>query len=573
MSTASNTLRLILIGEDKSASKTVRGVGSETDKSTKKMQTFHKVGTAAGVALAGGLALAGAAAVNMTKKAADDAQAASRLAQTIHRTTGATKEQQAAVEDWITTQGKALGVTDDELRPALSKLVVATHSVSKAQRLASLSMDVSAGTGKSLESVSFALAKAQNGNVTGLSRLGIATKDADGKTKSLHAITKDLAATYAGAAAKNADTAAGKQKILATQYGELQEQIGAQLLPVMSRLLTIGLQVVGWISDNTRTAGILIGVIGSLVAVTWAVSAATKAWAAITKLYTAGQWLLNAALTANPIGLVIVAIAALVAGIVIAYKKSETFRAIVNGAFRAVKNVAQDVASFFTKNVPAAFHKIVAAAGSVIGWIKGHWPLILAILSGPFGLAVLAVVKNFGRIKEAASNVVGFVKNRFSDVVGFIRGIPGKIADMAGAFLNAGKSLGSHVISGIMSGLRAIGGFAGDLAGAIKSAVNSALHLPFTIHGPGPLPDFSIPAFAKGTNFAPGGLALVGERGPELINLPRGSQVYPNGRGPGGGDVHVTINGALDPIAVGKQVQTVLLRLKRTQGGAALGIS
>lgn len=55
---------------------------------------------------------------------------------------------------------------------------------------------------------------------------------------------------------------------------------------------------------------------------------ASKAWAA-------AQWLLNAAMTANPISLVIVALAALVAGIVIAYKQSTTFRDIVNGAAHA----------------------------------------------------------------------------------------------------------------------------------------------------------------------------------------------------------------------------------------------
>jgi hypothetical protein len=50
-----------------------------------------------------------------------------------------------------------------------------------------------------------------------------------------------------------------------------------------------------------------------------------------------------------------------------------------------------------------------------------------------------------------------------------------------------------------------------------------------------------VPAFAGGTSFAPGGLALVGERGPELVNLPRGSQVYPTGTGPGGGSMQVQV--------------------------------
>jgi hypothetical protein len=552
-----------LIGEDKSASRTIKGVGSETDKSSKKMQSFHKVGTAAGVALAGGLLLAGKAAVDMTKKAADDQQAASKLADTIHKTTGASKDQTDAVEDWITAQGKATGITDDELRPALSKLVVATHSVAKAQRLAKLAQDVSIGTGKDLGSVSTALAKAQNGNISGLSRLGIATKDADGKTKSLHAITKDLAATFGGAAAKNAETAAGKQKIMTTQMGELQEQIGAGLLPVMSKLVDVGLKVVDWISNNTRLAGIMVGVVGGLVGLVWAVSAAIKVWAAVTKLMAAYQTILNAELTLNPIGLVVIAIAALVFALIIAYKKSETFRNIVNGALHGVLNVAQAVAGFFTNKVPAAFHKVVSAAGNVLGWVKGNWPKILAVLTGPFGLAVLAIARNWDRIKAGASNAVGFLKAKFGDFLDFIRSIPGRIADMAGRFADAGKSLGSHIISGLFAGLKAIGGFAGDLAGAIKGAVNSALHLPFTIHGPGPLPDFTIPAFAKGGIVTGPTIGLIGEAGPEaVIPLGRG------GHGLGSTiNVNVNVSPTADKRAIGKEIVAAINAYQRIDLG------
>jgi len=586
----------VLLGQDKSASKTLRGVGGETDKTSKKMQTFHKVGSAAGVALAGGLLLAGKAAVDMTKKAAEDESAASKLANTIHKTTGATKTQTDAVEDWITAQGKATGVTDDELRPALSKLVSATHNVSKAQHLALLAQDVAVGRGKSLTSVSEALAKAQNGNVSGLARLGVATKDADGKTKSLHAITRDLANTYGGAAAKNAQTAAGKQKILTTQMGELQEQIGAKLLPVMLKLTDAGLKVVDWISHNTTTVGVLIGVLGGLAAVTWGVSAAISAWTAITKLatgiqivWTNVQWALNAALAANPIGLVVIAIAALVVGLIVAYKKSETFRDIVNGAFHAIQKVV----------------------GAVVGFIKSHWKLLFVILTGPVGLAVLFIIKHWGKVKSGASAVVGFIKNvfkavfnilaapfrlaasvisnvwgkvrsgvssavsfvksKFGDVVEFVKGIPGKIGDLAGKFLSAGKNIGGKVIDGLFDGLKAVGGAVGDLASSIKGAINSALHLPFTIKGPGPLPDFTIPAFAKGGIVNGPTLALLGDNpgGREAVVPLSG----PNARGLGNTTVHITVNVPLgaDKGAAGKEIVTALKAYERVAGVRVLG--
>src|SRR3546814_18759321 len=89
-----------------------------------------------------------------------------------------------------------------------------------------------------------------------------------------------------------------------------------------------------------------------------AVRIATWAWAA-------AQWLLNAAMAANPVGLVILAIAALVAIVIVAYQKSETFRKIVGKAFEWVQK----------------------AAASAWEWIKGNWPLLLAIITGPIGLA------------------------------------------------------------------------------------------------------------------------------------------------------------------------------------------
>lgn len=111
-----------------------------------------------------------------------------------------------------------------------------------------------------------------------------------------------------------------------------------------------------------------------------AVAVATGAW-------TAAQWLLNAALNANPIGLVILAIAGLAAGLVLAWNKSETFRNIVTGAFDAVKR----------------------AASAVWDWIKTNWPLLLAILTGPFAPLVLFVTQNWDTIKGVFSGFISWI--------------------------------------------------------------------------------------------------------------------------------------------------------------------
>jgi phage-related tail protein len=86
-----------------------------------------------------------------------------------------------------------------------------------------------------------------------------------------------------------------------------------------------------------------------------------------------------------------------------------------------------------------------------------------------------------------------------------------------------------------------------------------------------------VPAFAKGTMSAPGGLAWVGEQGPELVNLPRGSQVIPAGRSArmaagGGGGVTVVVHasGLVDPSSMARAIEAELAKLRRTRGGSEL---
>src|SRR5690606_14855357 len=100
---------------------------------------------------------------------------------------------------------------------------------------------------------------------------------------------------------------------------------------------------------QAHAAALAVSAAGGLAAwlkSTTLISAATKAWAAV-------QWVLNAALTANPSGLIVAGLVALGVGLVVAYKKSETFRKVVNNAYAGVKVAASAVVNFFTKQVPA----------------------------------------------------------------------------------------------------------------------------------------------------------------------------------------------------------------------------
>jgi len=230
---ASRRVTIEFLGDDKSASRTARNIDTTT---SKLGDTFKKVGKFAAVGLAAGVAVAGKFMYDAAKAAAEDEASQAKLAETLKSSAGATDAQVASVEKWISAQGRSLGVTDDELRPALQRLTEATGDVGEAQKLASLAMDVSAGTGKSLKSVSEALMKAQNGQVSGLSRLGIETKKANGETLTFDQAVRKMSDTFKGQAAVQANTLSGRMGRLKLMFDEAQESIGAKLLPVLTDL-------------------------------------------------------------------------------------------------------------------------------------------------------------------------------------------------------------------------------------------------------------------------------------------------------------------------------------------------
>lgn len=140
---------------------------------------------------------------------------------------------------------------------------------------------------------------------------------------------------------------------------------------------------------------------------TIAKSVAERASAAASKAMAAGQWLVNAAMSANPIGLVIIAIVALVAAFVLAWKKSETFRKIVIGVWEGIKRAVAAVWGGIKRAVSAGVN-------FVVDFVKKYWPVLLTILLGPLGLAISLIIKNWDKIKAAFSAAWDWVKRVFS---------------------------------------------------------------------------------------------------------------------------------------------------------------
>jgi len=189
----------------------------------------------AGPAALAGAAVAGIAIVgwDLAQAAAEDEAAVSQLDQQLRQAAGASDEAVAGAENFIDVLSKSAVIADDELRPALAKLATATGDTAKAQDLLTLATDISAGTGKDLSTVTDALSKAQLGSTGALSKMGIATKDADGNALSLEDTLSKARETFKGAGEAAANTSAGGLKKAQIGFDELKESIGAKLLPVM----------------------------------------------------------------------------------------------------------------------------------------------------------------------------------------------------------------------------------------------------------------------------------------------------------------------------------------------------
>jgi hypothetical protein len=280
----------------------------------KAKYALGKANKYAAVALGGLVAGLGDA----VKGAMEDEQAQAMLARQLQKTTAATDAQIAGVEAFITAAGKQKGVTDDDLRPSMAGLVRATMDIEEAQKAATLAMDVAAAKGMSLETVTKAMEKAYGGNMTALAKLSPELRQMIKDGASMEEVMAEMAVTFGGAATDSANTAAGSMKRLGVALGEAKEGVGAALLPILEKALPVLQSFATWAQENPTLI--------TAVAAAFGVMAASIV-------------LVNAAMALNPAVLITAGIVALGVALVMAYKKFDTFRAVVNAV---INNVARN---------------------------------------------------------------------------------------------------------------------------------------------------------------------------------------------------------------------------------------
>lgn len=352
---------------------------------------------------------------------------------------------------------------DDATASAQATLAQFKLSGSQIAELTPLLQDYAAKTGKDLPTAAGVLGKALMGNGKGLKNLGIDFKDAGSVSKNYEQIMTGLRSKVGGFAEKEGKTAAGQAEILKNQFGELQEKVGGMLVPALLKLVEPLKSVLDFMDRNAKTIMIVGGVLGTLVGIVWAVNAAVKAWTAV-------QVVLNLVMSANPIGIIVVAIGVLIGVIVYLATKTKFFQTVWSYVWS------------FLKRVGAWF------AGPFAGFFVRTWNAIVA----------------------GVKNVWHWIQDRFNKTIAFIAGVKHKIDTIA-------RGLWTGLVNSFKGAINILIGAWNALDFGIH------VHLPDWIPGIGGkgfdvadvIPD--IPYLAKGGIVTRPTLAVIGEAGPEAV--------------------------------------------------------
>lgn len=196
-----------------------------------------------GLAAAAGVGVLAAGIGTAAKAAAEDQKSFALMENAIRNVTGATHEQIKAVDQQIAKMALATGVADDKLRPAYAALVRGTRDVELANRDLSLVLDISTALQMDATTVADALAKGYEGNTKALKSLSPEMAAVIKEGASMSEIMDILSANFSGAASAAADTFEGRMARLQVAFGEIVEQIGYAVLPILER-------IAGFIADK-----------------------------------------------------------------------------------------------------------------------------------------------------------------------------------------------------------------------------------------------------------------------------------------------------------------------------------
>jgi hypothetical protein len=359
-------------------------------------------------AVPAGLAIAalGAVAFDAVKAFAEDEAAAEKLGLTLQNVTYATDDQIASVEKFITKTSKAAAVADDELRPALDKLVRGTGNVAKAQNLLTLALDISAGTGKDLGAVSDALSKAYNGNFTALKKLDPALASLIEEGADADDVFGRLAGTFNNQASTAANTTSGQMKNLSIQMGEFKESIGAAVAPLIQKMLPALLQFSTFAQENTKLIVILGAVIGTFALAIIGINAGLAIYNTIQAVTLALNTALTASFSALWVATGAVVILAIIAALVALQVKFDIFGKAIDGlkaGFMAWWGVVQ----FVFGAVKTGFAELADLGKAIFDGIGGAFKGVINAVISAMEKGLNFAIKGLNTILDGIDKAAG----------------------------------------------------------------------------------------------------------------------------------------------------------------------
>lgn len=541
------------------ASKEVDQLGNSTGKLEQRAARASKVakGVAVGIGLIGAASFKAASDQQQAFGAVDSVfgkQAAKvkKLAGTAAESVGLAKSEYADLAAVLGSQLGNMGVAQD-------KLVGSTDALVKKGG------DLAATFGGTTADAVSALSALLRGEADPIERYGVSIKDADikarlaakgqdkltgaaaksARTQAILELLNKQTAKATGQRAREANSAASRQQVAMAKIKNAGATLGAVLLPVFASVAAIVAKVAGFVEDNSRAFTILIGIMAALAAATIATNGAIAAYTTVSRIARAAvivfrnaQLALNLAMMLNPVGLIIAAIVILVGLFVLAYKKSDRFRAIVNAVGRAGK---------------AALGWIVDKARELVGWIRDRLVAAWTWLSTKAGNVGRAVSTVFGNVVNAARDARDWLRDKLTAGFDAVKTKAQNIGDKLAAPFRAVKDVIDKIIELIkkiklpklpsIPGLGRVGGIFSFAAGGGPS-------------GGGTAP-------APGTGGPPGVMArgLVGAR-----SLVGGGSSSRSTSGAAG--VQIIIQGAIDPDATARQIEKILRRRGMRVGSA-----
>jgi len=556
------TLRYLLFGEDRTASKTVKGVGDAAESTASRVSgAVSRMGGAIGGDMgtilgrvSDGLEAAGGKADTSAKKLGAVGGVALATGLALQQMASGDVEAQNKLENAVTNTGKAyddyadrvsgavessvrFGVTDGEVKDALTRLTDATKDPAKALDDLAMAQDLAAAKGVSLSDAATMIGKAHNGSAKVFKEFGIEVgKNADG-TADYEGALGNLADTLKGRAEANADSFGGKMREIRAWTDNAASSLAEQYGPAIT---TAGAALTGLaaITEIASAANV------KNAASTVAAKAAQIGSAVATGVATAAQWAWNVALNANPIGLIIIAIAAFVGAILWLWNNVDWFRNGVTAAWEAIK-------TGWTWLWDNAIKPGIDAFGAAFRWL---WNSVLAPVTRFILDGFANLTDGIASFLDALSNIPGFEW-------------AGDAADKMRAAATQARTLGSNLndipdnvpvtISMSIVGVQAVKNAINGIGGSMSAQLNARLQ--FASGGyTGNIPQSDIAGVVHGQEFVMDAAAtrrlgvpfLEALQSGRTVDAPRGFTTASTHVGPSAESIGDAVASRLDGLAI-----------------------